>query len=47
MWAVGTLRALKIEPLAKTGDSEKFQAIAEKTLICRNQRASAIVADLS
>lgn len=47
MWAVGTLRPMKVEPLAKTGDGSKFQLVAEKTLICRNQKASAIIADLS
>lgn len=47
MWAVGTLRPMKIEPLAKTGDGSKFQIVAEKTLISRNQKASAIIADLS
>jgi hypothetical protein len=46
MWAVGTLRPMKVEPLAKTGDGSKFQIVAEKTLLCRNQRASAIIADL-
>lgn len=47
MWAVGTLRPMKIEPLAKTGDGSKFQLVAEKTLISRNQKASAVIADLS
>ena len=46
MWAVGTLRPMKVEPLAKTGDGSKFQLVAEKTLLCRNQKASAILADL-
>jgi hypothetical protein len=46
-WAVGTLRALKSEPLAKTGDAERFQMIAEKALICRNEKASAVIADLT
>jgi len=47
MWSVGTLRPMKVEPLAKTGDGSKFQIVAEKTLICRNQKASAVIADLS
>lgn len=46
MLAVGTLRAMKTEPLAKTGDNMKFQIVAEKTLVCRNQRAHAVIADL-
>ncbi len=47
MLAVGTLRPMKTEPLAKTGDNMKFQIVAEKTLVMRNQRANAIVADLT
>ena len=47
MWSVGTLSAMKVEDLAKTGDSDRFHIVAEKTLICRNQRASAVIADLS
>jgi hypothetical protein len=46
-WAVGTLRPMKDEMLAKVGDAMPFQIIAEKTLICRNQRSSAVIADLS
>jgi hypothetical protein len=47
MWAVGTLRPMKTEPLAKTGDAERFQIVAEKTLICRNQRGNAVCSDLA
>lgn len=46
-WAVGTLRPMFTVALAKTGDSEKFEIIAEKTLVCENERASAIIADLT
>lgn len=46
-WAVGTLRPMKTEPLAKTGDAERFQIIAEKCLISRNEKSSAVIADLS
>lgn len=46
-WAVGTLRPMKTEPLAKTGDSERFQIITEKCLISRNEKSSAVIADLS
>lgn len=46
-WKVANLRTLKNEPLAKTGDSEKRQLVAELTLECRNEKASGIVADLS
>jgi hypothetical protein len=46
MWAVGTLDGLKTEPLAKTGDAEKQLLTMEKTIVCRNEKASAVVADL-
>lgn len=46
-WAVGTLRPMKTEMLAKTGDAERFQIVAEKTLISRNEKGSAVIADLS
>lgn len=45
-WAIGTLRPMKTVPLAKTGDNERFLMTAEKTLISRNERSSAVVADL-
>jgi hypothetical protein len=47
MMAVGTLDGVKSTPLAKSGDSDKFMLTAEKTLVCRNQAAHAVVADLS
>lgn len=47
MWAWGDLRPMFDEPLAKTGDAEKFQIIAESTLVCRNELANGIVADLT
>ena len=46
-WAVGTLRPMKDEMLAKVGDAMPFQIIAEKTLVCKNEKASAVIADLS
>lgn len=46
-WAVGTLRPMKSEMLAKVGDSQAFHIVAEKTLICRNEKANAVIADLS
>ena len=45
-WAVATLRAMRTEPLAKTGDAERFQIIAEKALVARNEKSSAVIADL-
>ena len=47
MWAWAQLRALKEETLAKTGDAEKYQMIAEASMECRNEKASGIVADLT
>jgi len=47
MWAVGTLRPLFTQALAKSGDNEKFQMIAEKLLVCRNQLGGGVVADLT
>lgn len=46
-WAVGTLRPMSTDMLAKVGDATPFQLIAEKTLICRNEKASAVIADLT
>lgn len=45
-WALATLRPMASKPLAKTGDNDKFLMRAEKTLICRNERSSAVIADL-
>lgn len=47
MWAVGVLRPTKNTPLAKTGDSTKRQVVTELTLICKNEKASGLVADCS
>lgn len=46
-WAVGTLRPLKKNELAKTGDNEKFQLVTELTLEARNEASSGAVFDLS
>lgn len=45
MWAVGVLRPTKNEALAKDGDYEKRQVVTELTLICKNEKASGIIAD--
>ncbi len=47
MWAWADLRPMFDEALAKTGDAEKFQIIAEATLVCRNELASGMIADLT
>ena len=46
MWALAELRPLFSEPLAKTGDAEKWQLVWEATLECRNQKSSGCVADI-
>jgi len=45
MWAVGVLRPTKNTELAKTGDSTRRQVVTELTLICKNEKASGIIAD--
>jgi hypothetical protein len=46
MWAKGTLRGMVTQDLAKTGDSEKKLILSDVTLICRNEKASAVIADV-
>lgn len=46
-WAVGTLRPMTKTALAKTGDADRFQLLAEKCLISKNEKASAVIADLT
>lgn len=45
-WAIATLRPMATFPLAKTGDSDRFEMVAEKTLVSRNEKASGVVRDL-
>jgi hypothetical protein len=47
MVAIGTLDGWKSAELAKTGDSERFLLTCEKTLVMKNEKAHAIVADLT
>lgn len=47
MWSVAFLRSLQMNSLAKTGDNEKRQMLAEYTLCCKNEKASGKVADLA
>jgi hypothetical protein len=42
-WAIAFLRRPFMEQLAKTGDAEKHEMLAEFTLVCRNQFASSKV----
>ena len=45
MWAVGVLRPTKNTALAKTGDSTRRQVLTELTLVCKNEKASGMIAD--
>jgi hypothetical protein len=45
MWNVATLRPAKNVALAKTGDNTQRQVVQELTLICKNERASGLIAD--
>ena len=47
MWAIATQRPMVTEELAKTGDSEKKMILCDKGLVCRNEAASAVIADVS
>lgn len=46
-WAIAFLRRPFMETLAKTGDSEKRQMLAEFTLVCRNPAASSKVVGIA
>lgn len=41
LFAVATLRSMKTSPLAKTGDSSKYQTVVEAGLECKAERAHA------
>jgi hypothetical protein len=45
-WGVASIDGVKGEPLAKTGDSEKWMMISEATLVCKNEKASGVVRDI-
>jgi hypothetical protein len=45
MWEVATLRPTKNVALAKTGDNTQRQITTELTLVCKNEKASGIIAD--
>lgn len=46
-WALATLRPMKTEDLAKTGDAEKAHLITEYTLAARQQASSALITDIA
>lgn len=47
MWAVATLRPVTSKELSVTGDGMKFALYTEKTLVCRNEKASGMIVDLT
>lgn len=47
MWAWAELRPLRTIDLAKTGDSDKYAMLGEATLVCRNEKSSGGVFDLT
>lgn len=46
-WCIDYLRPFQQTPLAKTGDSEKRLLLVEWALVSKNEKASAVVADVS
>jgi hypothetical protein len=46
-WAVGTYRGMQTTPLAKSGDSDQFQMLCEKMLVCKNELKGAAIRDLT
>lgn len=47
MWAIATLDGMKTKKLGATGDAEKWLITKEWCLVSRNEKASAVVADLT
>lgn len=47
MWALATLRNMKMKDLAVTGDSQRVQILTEYTLEARNEKSSGGVFDLT
>ena len=47
MVCVGTLRGWGYQKLSKTGDNQKGYTLGEKTLVVKNEKAIAVIADLS
>lgn len=45
MWCLGVKRPWTATTLAKTGDATNRQVVGEYTLICKNEKASGLVAD--
>jgi hypothetical protein len=47
MWAMATLRNMKMKELGVTGDSKKVQILTEYSLEARNEKSSGGVFDLT
>jgi hypothetical protein len=47
MWAMATVRNMKMTELAKTGDSQRVQILTEYSLEARNEKASGGIFDLT
>jgi hypothetical protein len=47
MWAMATLRNMKMTDMAVTGDSKRVQILSEYSLEARNEKSSGLVADLT
>jgi len=47
LWAIAYLRPFQLHDLAKTGDSERRQLLAEYTLESRNELGSGAVYDVT
>jgi hypothetical protein len=47
MWNVAVLRPTKNVELAKNGDNTTRQVVTELTLVCKNEAASGLIADLA
>jgi hypothetical protein len=46
-WSVNYLRKFQQHEIARTGDAQKRQIVAEYTLVCRSELASGKVTDLT
>lgn len=46
-WGVAYLRPFQQHELAKTGDSVKYQLLAEYALVAKQQASSGVIADLT
>jgi hypothetical protein len=47
MWGIGVLRASKNVPVAKIADADSAAIVGEYTVVCRNEKASAMISDVA